>query len=342
MRLFGRFSRAIILLSCTALAAFAQSSDPNKQSADTSDTLFAKRLQGISAREGSQVVNCGFTGINHPEDSVTTCGQSAFGQHRPFLLGYEYRVYDEPVQWGYGLAGDAAGNVFAVNYHDRGFPPIALNRHMQLMDDNHNRVTECIKPITLSTTPRGLLACVTPINQEQSDEAAHQKPVDTTICAILADPPAFNNKVVRIRGRYSGNFEYSELSGDGCSGSLWLAYAGGGGPPNLAAYVSMSNMLGSEDSDGKRILPVPLVLVRDSKLERFNALVRMNTGRYGPSTDQRVTATFIGRIDAASKEVHDYLQKQPSGKRIGLGFGQMGSFEAQFTLESVEDNAALQ
>jgi hypothetical protein len=257
-------------------------------------------------------------------------------------LGYEYRIYDEPVQWGYGLAGDAAGNVFAVTYHDRGFPPIALNRHMQLMDDNHNRVTECIKPITLSTTPRGLLACVTPVNQEQSDEAAHQKPVDTTICAILADPPAFNNKVVRIRGRYSGNFEYSELSGDGCSGSLWLAYAGGGGPPNLAAYVSMSNMLGSEDSDGKRILPVPVVLVRDSKLERFNALVRMNTGRYGPSTDQRVTATFIGRIDAASKEVHDYLQKQLLEKRIGLGFGQMGSFEAQFTLESVEDNAALE
>jgi len=341
MRLFGHFSRALTLLFCTALAAFAQSSDPNKQSADTSDSLFVKRLQEISARGGSQVVNCGFTGINHPENSVAACGQSAFGQHRPFLLGYEYGV-GETVQWGYGLAGDATGNVFAVNYHDRGYPPVALNRHMQLMDDNHNRITECIKPITLNTTPRGLLGCVAPINQQQSDMAAHQKPVDTTICAILANPPAFNNTMVRIRGYFVGNFEYSTLNDRACHGGLWLGYGGGGGPPSLAASVSFMNVLGSEDSEGKRILPVPVVLVRNSKLERFEALVRTHTGRYGPLTDQRVTATFIGRIDAVSSEVHDYLQRQPSDERIGLGFGQGGSFEAQFTLESVEDDAELQ
>ena len=75
---------------------------------------------------------------------------------------------------------------------------------------------------------------------------------------------------------------------------------------------------------------MPVVLVRDSKFERFDALVRMNTGRYGPSSDQRVTATFVGRIDAVSNEVHDYLQKQPVQRRIMLGFGQMGSFEASF------------
>lgn len=338
MRLFGRFSRAVILMSCTALAAFPQSSDPNKQSTDKQDSVLVKRLQEISARGGGQVVNCGFTGMNHPDNSVTECGQSAFRQHRPFLLGYEYRVWDEPVQSGYGLAGDATGNVFAVNYHDRGFPPIALNRHMQLIDDNHNRVTECIKPITLDTTPRGLLGCVTPINQEQSDAAAHRKPVDTTICAILANPPAFNNTMVRIRGSFVGNFEYSELNDPACHGALWLRY---GGSP-LVASVQPTNVLGSEDSEGKRILPVPVVLVRDSKFERFNALVRMNTGRSGPSTDQRVTATFVGRIDGVSNEVHDYYQKQPLERRIMLGFGQMGSFEAQFTLQSVEDNATLQ
>jgi hypothetical protein len=345
---FGRFSRALVLLSCTAFAAFPQSSDRNKQSVDTSDSLFVKRLQEISARGGSQVVNCGFTGMNHPENSVTACGESAFKQHRPFLLGYEYRVWDKPVQWGYGLASDATGNVFAVNYHDGGFPPIVLNRHTQLVDDNHNRVVECIKPITLSTTQRGLLECVNPINQEQSTIAAHQKPVDTTICSILANPPAFNNKMVRIRGRYSGNFEYSQLSGDGCSGALWFAYPSGG-PPSLAAYVSVANMLGSEDAEGKRILPVPLKLVRDTKFERFEKAVMTVAGhREGvplitDSPEPRfVTCTFIGRIDAVSKEVHEYLQKQPVEKRIGLGFGQMGSFEAQFTLESVEDDATLQ
>lgn len=153
------------------------------------------------------------------------------------------------------------------------FPVVVLNRHTQLMDDNHNRVAECIKPISLSTSQRGLLGCVTPINQEKSDIAAHQKPVDTTICAILANPAAFNNTMVRIRGSYIGNFEYSELYDTACHGAVWLRYGGS----TLVASVQPTNVLGSEDSDGKRILPVPVVLVRDSRFERFNALVRMNT-----------------------------------------------------------------
>lgn len=340
MRLFERFSRALILLSCTALAASPQSSD-RKQSTDKQDSLFVKRLQDISARAGGHAVNCGFTTMNHPDNSVTECGWSAFGQHRPFFLGYEYRVWDEPVQLGYGLAGDAAGNIFAVSYRDRGFPVVPLNRHIQLMDDNHNRVFECIKPITLSVS-RQLLGCVTPINQEQSDIAARQKPVDTTICAILANPPEFNNKLVRIRGSFMGNFEYSELTDAACQGELWLRYGAAAGPSTLAASVTTNELGGAEDSEGKRILPVPVVLVRDSKFERFDALIRMNTGFYGPSTDKRVTATFIGRIDAVSSEVHDYLQKQPAEKRMMLGFGQLGAFEAQFTLQSVEDNPTLQ
>jgi hypothetical protein len=336
---FGHFSRALILLSFTALAAFAQSSGSEKQSTDKQDSVFVKRLQEISRRGGGQVVDCGFTGMSHPDNSVTECGKRAFEQHRPFLLGYEYRVWDEPVQSGYGLAGDATGNVFAVGYHDRGFPPVVLSHHMQLMDDNRNRVAECIKPISLNTSERGQLGCVTPINREQSDIVAHQKPVDTTICAILANPSAFNNTMVRIRGSFVGNFEYSELTDAACRGEIWLGYGAAAGPSTLAASVTPTNEFGSEDSEGKRILAVPVVLVRDSKFERFDALVRANTGRYG---HQRVTATFIGRIDAVSKEIHDYLQQQPLERRIMLGFGQGGSFEAQFTLQSVEDNPTLQ
>jgi hypothetical protein len=341
MRSVGRFSRTLTLLSCTALAAFTQSPDPN-QGADMSGGLFVKRLYGISARGGGEMVDCGFTNWNHPDHSVAVCGQTAFGGHRPFFLGYYYSPDGETIQSGYGLAGDATGNVFAVGYRDRGFPAVALSRHMQLMDDNHNRVAECINPISLSTPQSGLLGCVTPINQEQSDIAAHQKPVDTTICAILANPPAFNNTMVRIRGSFVGNFEYSELGDPACHGEIWLGYGGTAGPSTLVASVQATNLLGSEDSDGKRILPVPVVLIRDSKFDRFETLVRMNTGRYGPSTEQRVTATFIGRIDAVSNEVHEYLQKQPVDRRLMLGFGQLGAFEAQFTLQSVEDDAKLQ
>jgi hypothetical protein len=97
----------------------------------------------------------------------------------------------------------------------------------------------------------------------------------------------------------------------------------------------------SEDSEGKQILPVPVILVRDSKLERFEALVRMHTGRYGPTTDQHVTATFIGRIDAVSNEVHDSSQKAARGKEDRIMVRANGPFEAQFTLESVKEDAAL-
>jgi hypothetical protein len=142
------------------------------------------------------------------------------------------------------------------------------------------------------------------------------------LCAILANPAAFNNKMVRIRGSFVGNFEYSELTDAACHGQLWLRYGGS----TLVASVQPTNELGSEDSEGKRLLPVPVILVRDSKFERFDALVRLNTGRYGPSSDQRVTATFVGRIDAVSNEVHDYFQKQPIERRFMLGFGQGGFF----------------
>jgi hypothetical protein len=69
-----------------------------------------------------------------------------------------------------------------------------------------------------------------------------------------------------------------------------------------------------------------VILVRDSKLERFEALVRMHTGRYGPTTDHHVTATFIGRIDAVSNEVHDSSQKAAHGKEDRIMVRANGSF----------------
>ena len=217
------------------------------------------------------------------------------------------------------------------------------------MDDNHTRVTECFKPVRLDSTQRGLLTCTTPVNQEESEIAARQKPVDATVCAVLANPATFNNKIVRIRGQYTGNFEYSELSGDGCNGALWFGYAAGGGPPSLAVYVSAGNMPGSEDSEGRRILPVPVKLLRDSRFERFEkAVLSVSSNQEvvplegGVPEPRFVTATFIGRIDAVSTEVHEFLKKQAAEHRSsGLGFGQMGQFEAQFILQSVEDDATL-
>jgi hypothetical protein len=56
----------------------------------------------------------------------------------------------------------------------------------------------------------------------------------------------------------------------------------------------------------------------------------------------RVTATFIGRIDAVSPDVHEFRKKQKTNENSdGLGFGQMGLYEAQLILQSVADDTVL-
>lgn len=337
-------SRSVCLLLCALSlpVAAAQLPQPTSTQSSTSYRIFRERLKTIG---GSQAIDCGATSSAKPADSVAACGQNVFHNHKAFFLAYEI-----PLGF-YGLAGDASGNVFALGYKGGlAFPAIAPNRHTQLMDDNHTRVTECIKPVILEKIERGLLACVTPVNREESDRVAHQTPVDTTVCAVLENPALFNNKLVRLRGHFSGNFEYSMLSGDGCRGALWLEYGGGGAPPSLAIHVGGGARPGSEDAEGKWILPVPVRLVHDSKLERFEkqtaAMAKADADYQREHSNEFVghcvTATFIGRIDAVSSEIHEFRKRRETvDHNDGLGFGQMGEFEAQLIVQSVVDDSTL-
>ena len=140
------------------------------------------------------------------------------------------------------------------------------------------------------------------------------------------------------------------LNGDGCKDALWFGYGGGAGPPSLAIYVLGAAKPGSEDPQGKLILPIPVILIRDLKFEQFEKQTRAMAvadtdsaqGQPGEFVSHCVTATFIGRIDAVSGQVHEFRKKQPPEHRSdGLGFGQMGLFEGQRILQSVDDDAAL-
>lgn len=340
----------LLLLLCLCTAPL-----PRKDSSALSaievpkDYLIRNKLQSLASTGHVDATDCGKTAMNKPEARVSRCVQSAFDNRRPFYVRYSY---DGGILYiSYGLAGDENGNVFEVVYNTRGLLNFNLGKNEQVFDDNQLRVTECIKPVTLGRTEEGMIACVTPINAEASAAAARQKTIDTTMCEILKNPSAFNNTIVRVRGHFWGNFEYSELSEDGCSGSIWFAYGSGEGPPNLVVYVAGRAEPGAADSEGRRILPVPVKLVEDRSFRRFERLVKVGAVEDArPQGDDptkfvfhQVTATFVGRIDAVSPDIHAFhLKRKPMDRADFLGFGQMGLFDAQFVLQSVESRAVLE
>lgn len=311
---------------------------------------FAVRLKAFSNRHAGSVVDCGRIPMRTPDDRIAECVRTAFKNRKPFAVQY-FSDFGF-MTYAYGLTGDAGGNIAMATYDSRGFPNVRPTRRTELLDGNRVRLTPCVAPINLGTTDDGAVACIPAINEQASASAARQQPIDTTICAIADNPPAFNNRLVRVRGHVSGNFEYSILSGDGCSDSLWFAYGSDEAPPGLVAHVGGAAASGGEDEEDKRILPVPVSLLRDRNFDRFQRLMRLRTkqderlSRLKPDEfiSHQVTATFVGRIDAVSPEVHQFhaLQHSESRQADYLGFGHMGLFDAQLIMQSVQGGAVLE
>lgn len=179
-----------------------------------------------------------------------------------------------------------------------------------------------------------------------------QKPIETTVCKILQDPSAYNNKLVRVRGEVDVGAEYSLLVQPDCSQAIWVALHGDTSP-GLIATVNGQGTAGSTNSSGRRIAPLPVRLVKDSNYHEFIHYMEISAKGEAcldepPSTSipdcttYRVTATFTGRIDAVSRKVHkahqDRTSKDPPDFK---GFGHMGLFDAQLVVEKVESVLAV-
>jgi hypothetical protein len=95
------------------------------------------------------------------------------------------------------------------------------------------------------------------------------KPIETSVCEIMKDPSAFNNKLVKVRGHAEVSFEYSFLEDDGCSDALWFALGDGSGPPGLVAIVNGEGKPGGKNSKGVTVKPIPVRLIRDANFEKF-------------------------------------------------------------------------
>jgi len=94
--------------------------------------------------------------------------------------------------------------------------------------------------------------------------------VETSVCKIVDDPSAYNNKLVKVRGFVRASFEYSVLLDATCpEDGIWFKFADGSGPPELVATVTGKGTPGGRDSSGRSVLPVPVRLVRDRNLEEL-------------------------------------------------------------------------
>jgi hypothetical protein len=344
------FSLALLLLSIALLSVSRVSAQ-----IDPEDQLINEKLVSLSSSNRGQTVDCSSTSMYKPDDKVSLCAKTAFEHQKPFRVLYSGPI-SGPVgifhsHSAYGLAGDGDGNTYEVLYDSKGLLNLGMGKKSQVFAENRVRVTACVKPVRLGETETGMLACLTPVNYKESQLAARQKPIATTVCAILEHPASFNNKIVRIRGYVSGNFEYSTLGADGCSDSIWFAFGGGEGPPGLVAYVNGEARPGAEDDEGRLILPVPVKLVEDSNFRRFEKLMKARaeadrrSEKSNPDdyTSHRVVATFTGRVDAVPDDVHAFHLKRKSTDRADfLGFGQMGLFDAQFVMQAVEGRSVLE
>lgn len=183
---------------------------------------------------------------------------------------------------------------------------------------------------------------------------AAPKPVETTVCQILEEPSAYNNRLAKVRGYLETNFEYSVLIDEKCSDQgIWFTFADGSAPPGLLTYVRGRGTPGSKDAKGRATPPIPVRLVKNASFEELMHFLDMSAKAESctdepPSADlpncttYRVTATFTGRVDSVSRKTHGARGKRSLSQTIdGKGFGHMGMFEAELVVQSVENVAAV-
>ncbi len=156
---------AFVSIVLSALAVGLAQSDPE-------DQLISKKLTSLSASNGGKPIDCGNTTMNRPEGKVAVCARAAFEDRKPFYILYSGTPFAF-FKFAYGVAADAAGNIYKVEYDSRGLLHLGLGRKSQVFDGNRIRETTCVKPIRLGSTQEGLLACVTPVNEQESQLVAH-------------------------------------------------------------------------------------------------------------------------------------------------------------------------
>ena len=132
--------------------------------------------------------------------------------------------------------------------------------------------------------------------------------VDVTVCKLLADPDAYDHKLVRVSGRASFAFEDFTLTSKKCPvqrGGIWLDY--GGTLKSRAIPAGRS----PRRQRALTVEGVTTTLVEDSKFAEFDSSLHEPPGA-------SLNATFVGRYFAGKSGVN--------GVKEWRGFGMWGMF----------------
>jgi hypothetical protein len=165
--------------------------------------------------------------------------------------------------------------------------------------------------------------------------------VDSTVCDILANPPSFDGKVVRIKGVVIAGFEEFAIKGSGCNqmvNAIWLAYPEGTkGKAGPAAFLRLQ--LGKNHPAAvTNASRAPVTLDKNKDFKDFDNLLSTSAKTNGMClgcVKFTVTATLVGRLDG-TKDTG--LIRDSSGKVTGLGgFGNLNRYNARLVLQSVSE-----
>jgi hypothetical protein len=167
--------------------------------------------------------------------------------------------------------------------------------------------------------------------------------VDTTVCAVMKNPKAFDGKIVRIKGTAVAGFDEFIVKDSSPCGyqvdGIWLAYPQG--TKGKAGAVALVEVQPAKNYAGAYTAPTRAAVTLDKSkdFKQFDNLLSQThnkgAGMCLGCTRYEVTATLTGRLDAVADAG---IKRDKAGKVTSFGgFGNMNGYPARLVLQSVTD-----
>jgi hypothetical protein len=116
--------------------------------------LLSNRLKKLA---GEASTDCGSVGLGKEPQTASACVLKTHADGKPFYVSYAFQGID--THGAIGFAGDANGNVFALEYDSGGWNTEGLSKNLQLSDGNHITTERCSKPVNLRKAATGRVTC---------------------------------------------------------------------------------------------------------------------------------------------------------------------------------------